>query len=418
VLSNARCLSEGVDVPAVDAVVFSHPKDSTTDIVQAVGRALRRNPAGSGVATILIPVLVPDTGNAPSHDAPVDADADSYTTLWQVVRALRAHDESLAATLDLQRAHAGTHTPPQLPDKICVRLPDGYDIEHYLQHLTVRLVAATTAPWWEGYGAATAFHAANSHIDVTVDHVTESGYPLGRWLNYQRRARRGGVLPAARIAALDSLGMYWNPRGVRWYVGLTHAAAYRTRHGHLRVPPEHVTDDGYPLGGWIRSQRKNHNAGRLAHDRAAALQALGIEWNPYQEMWERGISHTTAYHARHGHLRVPADHVEADGYRLGQFIVAQRMLRRRGRLAADRVAALEALGIVWHRGTHQFNQGLAHAATYHGQHGHLRMPASYITADGYRLGAWLKTQRASHRRGRLAADRTDALDAISTTWRD
>jgi predicted helicase len=63
------------------------------------------------VATILIPVLVPDTGNTPGDtpiETPVDADTDGYATLWQVVRALRAHDESLAATLDLRRTILAT----------------------------------------------------------------------------------------------------------------------------------------------------------------------------------------------------------------------------------------------------------------------------------------------------------------------
>ncbi|GAA3302569.1 Helicase associated domain protein [Dactylosporangium vinaceum] len=209
VVSNARCLGEGVDVPAVDSVVFAHPKTSPTDIVQAVGRALRRNPAGSGIATILVPVLAADTPTADAHAA-AEADLAGYHTVWDVVRAMRAHDETLAAALDLRRQY-GDADRWRLPDKIVVRVPDSYDVEQYLQHLTVRLVTATTSPWWEGYGAATAYHAAHGHLDVLVEHVTDTGYPLGRWLHHQRKARRQGVLPATRITALDSLGMRWDP---------------------------------------------------------------------------------------------------------------------------------------------------------------------------------------------------------------
>ncbi|MFG2043935.1 Helicase associated domain protein [Dactylosporangium sp. NPDC048998] len=411
VVSNARCLGEGVDVPAVDTVVFAHPKTSTTDIVQAVGRALRRNPAGTGVATILVPVLAAD-----EPDAAAQADLAGYHTVWEVVRALRAHDETLAAALDLQR-QADPADRWTLPDKIVVRVPDGYDVEQYLRHLTVRLITATTSPWWEGYGVATAFHAAYGHLDILVEHVTDSGYPLGRWLHHQRKARRRGVLPAARIAALDSLGMLWDPRGARWQVGLTHATAHRHREGHLRVPPDHVTADGYPLGSWIRRQRKLYTAGRLPAERAAALEALGIEWFPYEAMWQRGITAATAFHARHSHLRVPDEHTEADGYRLGQFIVAQRMLYRRGTLTADRVAALEALGMIWNSREHRFNLGLAAASRYHRAHGHLHVPKEHQTNDGHRLGAWLSSQRTKLRQGRLPADRAAALDAISVTWR-
>ncbi|MEV0133649.1 Helicase associated domain protein [Dactylosporangium sp. NPDC050688] len=416
VVSNARLLGEGVDVPAVDSVVFAHPKTSPTDIVQAVGRALRRNPAGSGVATILVPVLATDEPD-PSAQAAAEADLAGYHTVWEVVRALRAHDETLAAALDLQR-QAGPADRWTLPDKILVRVPDGYDVEHYLQHLTVKLITATTSPWWEGYGAATAYHAAHGHLGIAVDHRTDTGYPLGRWLHHQRKARRQGVLPAARVAALDSLGMQWDPRGSRWQTGLAQAAAFREREGHLRVAPEHVTADGYPLGPWVRYQRKQHNAGRLGPGRAAALEALGIEWAPYEAMWQRGITAATAYHARHGHLQVPVEHTEPDGYRLGQFIVAQRMLYKRGTLAPDRVTALEAIGIIWDSRDHAFAVGLTAAARYRRVHGDLLVPGSYRTTDGYRLGAWLQKQRGKLRTDKLTTDRIRTLDELSPTWRN
>lgn len=410
VVSNARCLGEGVD-PAVDCVVFGHPKTSAVDIVQATGRALRRNLSGSGVATILVPVLVAD-----ERDAATQADLAGYHTVWEVVRALRAHDEVLAAELDRQRQYPSADRWT-LPDKILVRVPDGYDVEQYLRHLTIKLVSATTSPWWEGYGAAVAFHTRNGHLNVHVDHTTDEGYPLGRWVHTQRSNRRRKLLAAARVDALDQLGIRWDPRATKWQIGLAYATAYRQREGHLRVPPDHVTDDGYPLGQWIRGHRKTHNRGRLAPDRATALEALGIEWSPYDAMWQRGITAATALHQRHGHLKVPDDHVEADGYRLGQFLVAQRMLHKRGTLAAERVAALEALGMVWHRGDHRFQIGLAHARRYHDAHGHLHVPHSYHTPDGYRLGAWINKQRQNARTGTMPADRAAALDTISPTWR-
>ncbi|WP_030442463.1 DEAD/DEAH box helicase [Actinoplanes subtropicus] len=411
VLCNVRCLGEGIDVPAVDSVAFSHPKSSTPEVIQAVGRALRRNRSGTGVATILIPVLVTDDAEASAQ-----ADADGYATVWQVVRALRAHDESLAAALDLQRQSIATGAA-RLPDKITVRLPDGYDIENYLRHLTVRMITATTSPWWEGYGYAARFHAEHGHLFVTVDHVTDGGYRLGQWVRSQRKTRQGGRLSSARIQALETLGMLWDPRGAKWEAGLLQAARYRDREGHLRISPEHITDGGYRLGQWVRSQRKRHTAGSLDAARVVALDRLGIEWDPYAAMWQRGITHAAAYRTRTGDLQVPSDYVDADGYRLGQFIVAQRMLYRRGTLAADRINALEDLGIIWHRGTDRFMAGLAHAREYHRLHHTLRMIKA-TTFDGYRLGDWLATQRLKLRAGKLAEQRITALDEISPTWRD
>ena len=412
VLSNVRCLGEGIDVPAVDSVAFSHPKSSVTEVIQGVGRALRRNRDGTGVATILIPVLITDDAVASAQ-----ADADGYATVWQVVRALRAHDDTLAAALDLQRRRIATGTAV-LPEKIVVRLPDGYDIDNYLRHLTVRMITATTSSWWEGYGAAAQYHAEHGHLFTHVDHRTDLGYRLGSWVHHQRTARRRGGLPAARIDALDTLGMLWDARGARWEAGLLHAAHYLARAGHLRVPPDYVTHGGYRLGEWVRMQRKRRNAGNLDDARAAALQRLGIEWSPYQAMWERGISHAIAYHARTGNLRVPSHYVDADGYRLGQFIVAQRMLHRRGTLTTDRINALEQLGMMWSRSAHSFATGLTHAREYHREHETLHTTKTTTSGDGYRIGSWLAQQRTKLRAGTLTEAHRDALDAISLSWRD
>lgn len=88
VLSNARCLSEGVDVPALDAVVFLQPRDSQIDVVQAVGRVMRTAP-GKTLGYVVLPVVVP------SDLAPEVAleDSPAYKVVWQVLNALRAHDD-------------------------------------------------------------------------------------------------------------------------------------------------------------------------------------------------------------------------------------------------------------------------------------------------------------------------------------
>ncbi len=95
ILSNARCLSEGVDVPALDGVVFLNPRESIVDIVQSVGRVMRRAP-GKDTGYVVLPVAIPagvDTNNAlDSHP--------SYRTVWQVLNALRSHDESLAREIN------------------------------------------------------------------------------------------------------------------------------------------------------------------------------------------------------------------------------------------------------------------------------------------------------------------------------
>ncbi|WP_342661761.1 hypothetical protein Rruber_05591 (plasmid) [Rhodococcus ruber] len=95
ILSNARCLSEGVDVPALDAVLFMHPRNSVVDVVQSVGRVMRLNP-GKDYGYIILPVAVP-AGVSPAQAL---SDNRRFKVVWQVLNALRAHDDRFNAMVN------------------------------------------------------------------------------------------------------------------------------------------------------------------------------------------------------------------------------------------------------------------------------------------------------------------------------
>ena len=95
ILSNAKCLSEGVDVPTLDAVLFLNPRNSMVDVVQSVGRAMRKA-EGKQYGYIIIPISIP---------ADVDPekalnDNKRYKVVWDVCQALRAHDDRFEATVN------------------------------------------------------------------------------------------------------------------------------------------------------------------------------------------------------------------------------------------------------------------------------------------------------------------------------
>ena len=97
VLSNARCLSEGVDVPALDAVMFLHPRKSQIDVVQAVGRVMRKaEEEGKKLGYVILPVAV-----APGVSAEKALkENERYRVVWQTLNALRAHDERFDGTIN------------------------------------------------------------------------------------------------------------------------------------------------------------------------------------------------------------------------------------------------------------------------------------------------------------------------------
>lgn len=107
ILSNVRCLSEGVDVPALDAIIFLDSKSSIVDVVQSVGRVMRKA-EGKRYGYIIIPIVIS------KDESPEDAldDNKRYKIVWDVLRALRSHDERLDAeinTLNLRKDNSGGH---------------------------------------------------------------------------------------------------------------------------------------------------------------------------------------------------------------------------------------------------------------------------------------------------------------------
>lgn len=113
ILTNVRCLSEGVDVPSLDAVLFLSARNSQVDVVQSVGRVMRKAP-GKKYGYIIIPVVVP---------ADVEADKalndnERYKVVWTVLNALRAHDDRFNATVNKIELNR------KKPDNILVGRPE------------------------------------------------------------------------------------------------------------------------------------------------------------------------------------------------------------------------------------------------------------------------------------------------------
>ncbi|WP_022662570.1 DEAD/DEAH box helicase [Paucidesulfovibrio longus] len=95
ILSNVRCLSEGVDVPALDAVLFLTPRNSQVDVVQSVGRVMRTAP-GKKRGYVILPVVIP--AGMEAHEALNDNKV--YAVVWQVLQALRSHDDRFDAMVN------------------------------------------------------------------------------------------------------------------------------------------------------------------------------------------------------------------------------------------------------------------------------------------------------------------------------
>jgi superfamily II DNA or RNA helicase len=430
IVSNARILSEGVDVPDLDAVMFADPRDSGTDVVQATGRALRKGTGGGKVATIIVPVVLAE-GETP--EAALEGSA--YDMVWGVIRALRAHDERLADWLDARRvAHTGstgTYGRGSPGEPLSWMSVTGTPVTtRFAEALQVRMLTTAASPWLNGYARAAAWHAEHGHLDVPADHVTGDGYQLGVWLANQRQRRKRGLLAPDRAARLGELGMIWDKSDASWEEGLANARAYRDVNGNLDVPVAWQADDGYPLGMWLAGYRRRRVNGEISPGRAAVLEELGITWDPFGERWKAALARAAAYHAANGNLDMQQAYVEPDGFQLGTWVSEQRQREAAGKLSPERHAALDRLGMRWNRAdgwrrgldaarkaNDRWDEGLADCRDYVAEHGHLDvLHAQRGERLGGSLGGWLSRRRAEREAGTLPAGRLAALDELGMIW--
>lgn len=145
VMSNAKCLTEGVDLPIIDAVMFSDPKKSVIDIIQAIGRALRISKDKENMFSyIILPIVLPNANSSFS-----EIPNENFETLHNVVQALRDQDERLADQIDLLNlniATTGKTIRNQVFTGLQVSIPEKVNLADFQDGLVLRIAEINKNP--------------------------------------------------------------------------------------------------------------------------------------------------------------------------------------------------------------------------------------------------------------------------------
>jgi predicted helicase len=198
ILSNARCLSEGVDVPALDAVLFLNPRNSVVDVVQSVGRVMRRS-EDKDYGYIILPVGIP------ADVTPEQALADNkrYKVVWQVLQALRAHDDRFNATvnkIDLNKSK---------PAQIMIGTV-GFDRENDGSSTGASLTDAGTSSGASGDGEGAAQKVEQLALDYHVEEWRDAIYAkivtkVGERAYWETWAKDVAQIAERHVARIDAL---------------------------------------------------------------------------------------------------------------------------------------------------------------------------------------------------------------------
>lgn len=438
-------LNEGVHVEGISGVILFRPTVSPIIYKQQIGRALT---AGCNKTPLILDVvnnfegLCSISGLQSEMTAAVqrlyaNGEGDKIVTeRFEVIEQVRdcrvlfeQLQSSLASTWDHYFAEARIYYAQygDLNVPLRYRTPAGLSLGEWVQtqrsirkgrekygSLTLQQIErldsigmvwetrAETA-WARGLEAAKRYRQEFGDLQVPAGYKDETGFALGNWLKNVKARQRDGALDADQTAALEALGVVWNATDAKWERFYAEAAAYFERHSNLAFPKKYVTESGVRLGAWLENQRAAYLKGELSPDKIQRLEAIGMEWGGRNErQWQEAYAAAKCYYLSHGDLNVPYDYATPEGFRLGQWVVRQRMACKgrfsdkdkvnRKTLSPERKRLLDAIGMDW-REDDPWQKRFDALCAYKKEHGHLMILAAYRTADGCWLNRWLCEQR-------------------------
>jgi len=403
-VSNARCLTEGVDVPSVDMVAFVDPRKSRIDIAQAAGRAMRQSKATNKTqGYIVVPLFIEQ------QKGETEAQALARTGFEEVAMVLGAmleNDDDLVDIIrELQEAkgRGDQFNPRRLHDKIEVIGPV-IDLDELKRNIDVEIVDRLGMGWDFWFGLLQRFHSREGHCRVPQSHQDE-GLSLGRWVSKQR-AKRASLSPA-QIHRLEQLGFSWDPLDEVWEANFAALESFKRHEGHCRVPQTH-REDGLKLGVWVGTLREKRDS--LWPSRVQRLNQLGFSWDPLDEAWEINFAALEIFKQREGHCRVVRDHKE-DRQNLGNWVLNQRF--KKEKLFPDQLKRLNGMGFSWDPLDETWELNFSALQKFHARERHSHVPQTH-QEDGLKLGVWVHGQR--QKRNTLTPEQVQRLNGLGLSW--
>lgn len=400
IVSNARCLTEGVDVPTIDLIYFSDPKNSKIDIVQASGRALRKDRTGKSKKEMGY-IVVPIFHNANKNIEIEIKKKPIFNHLVEVVRSLCDQDERLQAEIDEVAFKQGKKTNSRIDFRFAgesiEKIIKLENIEEKIKHSLVHEIIQRNKDEWEVmYRTLQEYKGIHGVLNVSTRNSETA--QLGRWVQEQRRAFRNNKLNPVRLTKLVKIGFDFRIEYQRetndfdevWKRNYKKLASYFNEHGNSDVRITYRKDNA--LKNWVVQQRVKFKQGRLEKWKIDELLKINFTLTPQNRGFRHElIDELKKYKEIHGDTLVPIFKQEGkQHYKLGRFVNKTRTIYNNGeidkdgdyyykgfgKLLREEVVALNELGFVW-RVTEEWTAQYEKVKEYFMENGHSEIPQSF-----------------------------------------
>jgi superfamily II DNA or RNA helicase len=411
IVTNAKCLTEGVDVPSLDGVAFVDPRSSQVDIVQAVGRAIRKGGKDKKVGFIILPIFFPTA----ALDEQI-IDESQFAPVWQVLNALKSHDSKLEEQINALRRGLGKNkSAAELPSKIVFDLPLGFPVQ-FSEKIKTYLLEKTSSIWEEWFARLEVFSQKSGHCRPKKEALDEGERALAGWVMHQRVKYNKGQLQSERVNALEAITSWtWDAFDTQWMEYFEKLKEYSLENGTSRVPSTYRNEDGKPLGKWVSKLRSKKST--LNAKQKALLETLNDwSWDPFAEQWQTAFSEVRDLAEDRGDTHFSRKDKLSDGRSIGGWVIKQR--QERNNLTDEQVSLLESItGWSWDPFDERNARTMDELTKYLAKFGDTEVPQDYETKDGFKLGYRVSKIRADYRRGILPQEIQEFVTSLTGwTW--
>lgn len=418
VLSNARCLTEGVDIPDIDVVYFSDPKSSVIDITQAIGRTLRKskNPnSHKKEGLIIVPVYYSETD---TNNIELEIESSRYSTIINVARALANEDEKFYNNIlnanvspdtknklellgvnfiGFENISVAASIQESLRTNILINTIDSWDIKYY-----------EFKCWIEKYKAF-----PSQQKDKTTNEIT-----LGKWATIQRLNSKKGLLSNLQITKLNEIGFIWDIKNEIWY------QHYKEFNDWVSVnqkyPNKYTSTTVFEnkLAEWVSSQRFLYGKGELEEERINQLNKINFIWDAKgkTELWNQNLKDLKQWIFINNKYPTKLYGSSEEKY-LANWVWLQRRAYKEGKLDEDRRDKLNEIGFLyspqdemWEKNFNNFKLFIIN---------NLKYPKNRKNkGEETGLARWVEHQRKCfiNKKPELTLERINKLNEIGFIW--
>ena len=262
------------------------------------------------------------------------------------------------------------------------------------------------------------FIKENNHGLVPYSNISKTKFPLGLWVSRTRSKFIGNGkyvnhnLTKKQISELNSIKEWvWDLKKYEWEKGFNELVSYFNSYSSFTGKT--ITESGYKLGKWIRSQKSRYRKKTITPYELHKLNKLSFwSWDVLNDAWEKGFEHLQDFVREYQHANPKGIYISPNGFKLGVWVFSQKTRHNiKKNLEEYKVERLTKLpGWQWSETISAWDKGFDYLQNYVKKYKNANVPIKFINDDGFRLGFWVGNQRG--KKNRLGKTQFDKLTQL------